>query len=353
MHLVGQVEEAKKAYEEAHTLALEVGDLDQLVFHDWSLARYYSWQGNFLAAEELLKTALRYCSGLSGMFRLKGMKKKIKLDMMTINLIKGSLGTLQSYLESLPAFKQKYKQYELFQMNLFGGFFGLQNNHLDVAKKCFQEILASGDEDHPSKWRKSILLAELADKQGEYVKSKALRAQVLEFVERIPDQKKMHIMYIKALLVGYLAKDGNTEHARELITPLVEYATKYLSLNVANFKYLAGMVELADGDFHKAANYFHESIEDCMLLAELRCCAWSHRALGEIAVVKEDYTVARKYFKSTIELCKMMGLPTECLYYSYTCYIPSKQFNGWKLYKEGNDMFKMGVCEKNLLHLKA
>ncbi|KAG5349030.1 hypothetical protein C0989_006488 [Termitomyces sp. Mn162] len=283
MHFVGQVEEAKKAYKEAQILTLEVGDLDLLVSHDWVLARYYSWQGNFMAAEELLQAALRHCSGLSSVFRVsQKTKNKVKLEMMIVNLIKGRPDTLQSYLQSLPTFKKKYKQYDLFQMNFYGGFLALQNNHLNVAKKCIEEIKASDDENDPWRWRKSILLAELADWKGDYAESKALRAQVLEFIERMPDQKKWYIMNFKALLAGYLAKEGNTEHAQELISPLVEYATKYLSLHTIDFKYLARMVKLADEDFDKAADYFHESIEDCISLEELCYHAWSHRALGEM-----------------------------------------------------------------------
>ncbi|KNZ78753.1 hypothetical protein J132_10241 [Termitomyces sp. J132] len=343
MHFVGQVEEAKKPYKEAQTLALEVGDLDLLVFNNWILAGNYRWQGNYLLAEELLQTALRYCSSLSGMFRLsQKTKKKIKLEMMAINLIRGRPGTLQSYTESLPTLKQKYKQYELLKINFYAGFLALHNNHLEIARKYFTEMQTSDDEDDQHRWRKSIILAELAALEGNYAKSKELQSQMLEFVEKIPDQRKLNIMIIKARLAGYLAKEGNVQHARELINPLIEYSTKNLSLKVINFKYLAGIVELAGEDFDIAANYFNESIEDCISLAELRYCARSHRALGEIAVVKGDFTAARKHFEITTELCKTMGLPIERLYYTYTCYIPSERFDGWSLYKEGNDMFKVG-----------
>ncbi|KAG5348839.1 hypothetical protein C0989_007838, partial [Termitomyces sp. Mn162] len=340
MHFVGQVEEAQKAFEEAQILALEVGDLDLLVFHDWVLAIYYSWQGNFMAAEKILQAALRHCSGLSSMFKVgQKTKNKVQLEMMIVSLIKGRDDTLQSYIQSLPTFKQKCTQYDLFWINFYGGLLALQNNHLDVARKCFEEIKAD-EEDDPSRWRQSILLAELANQEGNYANSKALWAQVLESIERRPDQKNLDVMNIKGPLVGYLAKEGNIEHARELITPLVEYSTKYLSLHTLDFKYLAGMVELADEDFDKAADYFIENIEDCTSLGELCCCAYSHRALGEIAVVKRDFTAASKHFENTMELCKSMGLPTERLYYSYTCYTPSEKFDGWRLYREGNDTFK-------------
>ncbi|KAG5349511.1 hypothetical protein C0989_003354 [Termitomyces sp. Mn162] len=268
-------------------------------------------------------------------------KNQVKLEIMTVSLIKGRVDTLQSYIQSLPTFKMKYTQYDLFWINFYGGFLALHNNHLDIAKKCFEEIKASDDEDDDWRWRKTILLAELADLEGDYTRSQTLWAQVLQVIERRPDQKNLDIMFIKALLAGYLAKEGNTTYARELITPLVEDATKYLSLHTIYFKYLAGMVELTDEDFDKAAEYFNENIEDCISLAELHCCAQSHRALGEIAVARQDFTGARKHFESTMELCKTMGLPTERLYYSYTCYTPSRKFDGWRLYKEGNDMFKI------------
>ncbi|KNZ77092.1 hypothetical protein J132_06989 [Termitomyces sp. J132] len=196
MHFVGQMEEAKKAYKEAQILALEVGDLDLLASHHWILAIYDSIQGNFLAAEELLHTALGYCSGLSGVFRLSRVTKtRIKLQMIIINLIKGRPDTLQS----LPTFKQKYKQYNLYWINFYAGYLALQNNYLDLAKKCFEEIQANGakkcfeeiqandDEDNPWRWIKSILLAESADLEGDYTKSQTLQAQVLEVIERRTD----------------------------------------------------------------------------------------------------------------------------------------------------------------------
>lgn len=96
------------------------------------------------------------------------------------------------------------------------------------------------------------------------------------------------------------------------------------------------MVELANKDFDKAGIYFHEAIKSCLLLAELLYHARSHRALGEIAVIKEDIVGAKKHFEITIELCKAMGLPKEHLYFDYTCCLPSENLDGWKLYQQDN-----------------
>ena len=258
--------------------------------------------------------------------------------MMAINIIKGKTDAVQSYIRSQSTSQRKYKGYRILNyITELVGFHELHNNNLIVAKKCFEGIY-----DDVGDW-KSLLLAELADKQGDNAGAKVLRAQALELIEKGSDQELwVFSMFTKALVAGYLAKEGNTERARCLIDPLVNYATQHLSLRVVRFKYLAGMVELADENFDKAAEYFHQNIDDCTLLAELCFRAYSYRALGEIAVVKRDFETADKHFETTTELCRTMGLPTERLYFDYTCYIPSENFRGWRSYQEGQTYHVQG-----------
>ncbi|KAG6860589.1 hypothetical protein C0995_009585 [Termitomyces sp. Mi166 len=294
MRLMGQIKEADETYTEARVLALDTGHSFSLALMDYSLATGYFKQGNYLAAENLFQSALKNVSRASN--HRQDWKTLMKITMIQLSVIKGMPNILRSHLVVLRTLK-KVCRGDIANIYINAGFMELHDDHLDIAKNCFEEMQKNIGKEEPLWLMASLGLAEVADRQHDYAGSKALRSQLLELLQRVPDQ-----------------------------------TTKYC-------KYLAGMVELADGDLDKAGDYFRETIEDCSLFAELLYRARSHRALGEIAVVKQDMVAARNHFEATIELCKTMGLPKERLYLDYTCCIPNETFGGWKLYQEGHVMF--------------
>ncbi|KAG6899292.1 hypothetical protein C0993_011486 [Termitomyces sp. T159_Od127] len=338
MRVLGQIEEAKNVYVQARTLALEAGDLDQLVFLDGYLAEAYRYRGDLRTAEGLFETALNNCSGFSTLFRLDPRTKAtIELGIIEINILKGRPDAVQRYLNFLSTLKRKRIQLDLSFTNYCAGYLELHNGHLDVAQRFFEEVQASDDEYYYSRRRRFIALADVAYQRGDYAKSKALRAQLLESIKVKPDPENFIIT--KALLAASLAKEGDMDCARKLINPLVKHAAKYVSPEVLILYHLAGMVELTDEKFDEAADYFRKTIEICKSVSVLVIRARSYRALGEISVAKRDLSSAKKNFETTTKLCKTMDLPRERLYFSFTCYVPRKTFDGWNLYQGGHAMF--------------
>ncbi|KAG6875283.1 hypothetical protein C0993_010040, partial [Termitomyces sp. T159_Od127] len=334
---------AKETLAEAQALILLSKDPHLLAHTEYILAFEYYQQGNYLAAEETLQKALSKLSHLSTVFTLstRAWKKLIKIALARLYMIKGIPNSFQDYIDALPMLRKEWYRRYIGCFHLTAGFTELYNNHLDGAKSCFDAMQAGRDNDEPE-WLIGLLgLAEVADKQHDYKESKALRSQLLESVQKMPDQTIAYVNEITAVLAGYLAMEGQVEQARTFILPAVKNASNFLSLNVIKCKYFAGMVELADKNFGKAETYFSEAIEDCISFAELLYNARSHRALGEIAIVKQDMASARNHFEVTIELCKTMGLPKEHLFSDFRCCIPSERFNGWKLYQEGHSMFQV------------
>ncbi|KAG5352400.1 hypothetical protein C0989_002489 [Termitomyces sp. Mn162] len=343
MRLIGQMDEAEEAYTEARMLALEAGNPNLLALVDCSLVAAYYVQGNFQAAEELLHKALRrfHRSSWSTVLRLKRLAfdADLKLLMIQLNMVKGKPNAFQGYLEALPILRKECDSSSIAELHFTAGLHELYNNHPDSAKACFEEMQANVDKDGPAWVMASVGLAEVSDQQGDHGESRAWRARLLELVQVMPGQSTEDVDELTALLAGYLALEGDVKRARKMIILPVTNATQDLSVGVVNCKYLAGMIELTGGDFDKAEEYFHDTIESCTSLAEFLYRARSHRAIGEIFVVKGDLVPARKHFEITDNLCKTMGIPRERLYFGLTCYIPSKTLDGWRIYQEGHAMF--------------
>ncbi|KAG6876391.1 hypothetical protein C0993_003470, partial [Termitomyces sp. T159_Od127] len=343
LHWTGQRNEAKETLAEAQALIFLSKDPHLFAHTEYVLAVGYYQQGNYLAAEETLQKALSKLSHVSTIFTFSThtWKKLIKITLARLYMIQGIPNSFQDYIDALPMLRKEWYRKYISCYHITAGFTELYNKHLDGAKSCFNAMQAGRDNDE-LEWLIGLLgLAEVADQQHNYEESKALRSQLLESVQKMPDQTIPYVNEITALLAGYLAMEGHVEQARTFILPAVKNASNFLTLNTMKCKYFAGMVELAGKNFGKAERYFSEAIEDCFSFAELLYNARSHRALGEIAIVKQDMESARNHFEVTIELCKTMGLPKEHLFSDFRCCIPSERFNGWKLYQEGHSMFQV------------
>ncbi|KAG6875904.1 hypothetical protein C0992_001766, partial [Termitomyces sp. T32_za158] len=336
-HVLGQVKEAEETLTEAWALLPFYGKQSLLAFKRYSLATIYYKQGNYLVAEYTLQKALKKLSCVSAVFvhGIKNARRSIRIALARLYMIRGLPDSFRAYLDALPVLrKERYRRY-VGSIHTTAGFIELHHNHLDIAKNCFKEMQSGIDKDEPDWLMGSLGLAEVADQQHDYAESKALRLQLLESVQRVPDQTIEYVNELTALCAGYLALEGHVEQAQKLILSAIRNASNSLPLNVIKCKYLAGMIELAGGDYNEAEKYFCKAIEDCILFTELLYHARSHRALGEIFMVQQDMVGARHHFDATTELCRAMGLPRERLYFDYACCIPSKNYNGWKLYQEG------------------
>ncbi|KAG6877290.1 hypothetical protein C0993_008790 [Termitomyces sp. T159_Od127] len=338
----GQMERAEETLAEARNLTIHTRDSLLLGYTDFIFAYTCYKHGNYLVSEYTLKKALKKMSWVSAVFSpsIRNWRRHIKAAILCLHMIRGLPGSFQTYFDILPMLRNEWYRGHIGCVQSTAGFNELHNNHLDVAKFCFEEMQAGMDEDEPNWMIGCLGLAEVADQQCDYFKSKMLRSQVLELVQKAPDKTAEYVSELTALLAGYFAMEKRIKEAQKLILAAVKNAS-FLPLNAIKCKYLGGMVELAHEDFDKAENYFCEAIEDCILFAEFLYHARSHRALGEIALVQEDIAGARKHFDATVELCKTMGLPKERLYFDYACCIPNESFDGWKLYQEGHIMFQV------------
>ncbi|KAG6819241.1 hypothetical protein H0H93_013899 [Arthromyces matolae] len=273
----------------------------------------------------------------------KGLNALIRFGMSSVDAAKGIPGASKGALDAVPFFKKVSGPAVISSCYCNAGFAELQDGNLDNAKKYFEQAKACGEEqlEEVEAYATSLaMLAELADHEGDITQAKALRAQAFALVQKMPDQTVVFACQATAIYACYLAMEGNPTHAREIITPAVTNASKQLSGRAVQCKYLAGMVELIDGEFEKSRAYFVDTIEDCISVAELKYRARSQRALGEISVVQGDLVGAKKHFDATAELCNTMGLPKHRLYSDLGCYAPNETFDGWTLYQEGHAMFR-------------
>ncbi|KAG6894334.1 hypothetical protein C0992_006561, partial [Termitomyces sp. T32_za158] len=289
-HVIGQMKEAEETLTEAWALLPFYGKQSLLAFRKYSLATIYYEQGNYLAAEYTLQKALKILSCISAVFAhgAKNARKFIKIALARLYMIRGMPGSFSAYFDTLPVLRKKIYRRYIGSIHTTAGFTELHHNHLDIAKHCFKEMQVGIDKDEPDWLMGSLGLAEVADQQHDYAKSKALRSQLLESVQRVPDQTIEYVNELTALLAGYLAIEGHVEQARKLILPAIRNASDSLPLNAIKCKYLAGMIELTGGDYNEAEKHFCKAIEDCILFTELLYHARSHRALGEIFMIQQD-----------------------------------------------------------------
>ncbi|KAG5336315.1 hypothetical protein C0989_012183 [Termitomyces sp. Mn162] len=339
---IGQKAEAKETFANAQEVLLETRKHGRarLIGVDWAVALIYIEQSNYQAAEKLLRTALKR---LSDTFRPnRDLQVLLRFGLAQIKMFKGDPHASEDFFEALLAYRTVVEDPNVvIPCYCEAGYAQLHDGHLDTAKRYFEEAKAIVDEDSIEGSVMSLLgSAEMADYEGDHTEAKLLRAQALEIIQKMPDHTVAFVNEMTAILAGYLAMEGDAGEARKLIIPAVANASKYPSQHAVRCKYIAGMIYLIDRDFDKARNHFQETVEECVSVEELRIRALSERALGEVAVVEGDLSVAKKRFEVTTDLCKEMGIQKECLYRNLKCYIPNDTFNGWKLYQEGNVAFR-------------
>ncbi|KAG6919352.1 hypothetical protein DXG01_006900 [Tephrocybe rancida] len=343
MRWIGQILEAEAVLAEARTLLLEAGRVgrSQLLFIDWVVASVYSGQGHYKAAEELSHSALKRSST---MFRPDpAVVTYLRLELTRARMLRGTPGTSKDILKAARSRSiEKNPAIKSFAW-FIAGFAEINDGHLDLAKQYFQEAQTQAAADKELGQPFAMALGGLVDvavRQGNQVESKALRTQALGLIHQMPDETIPFVSEAIALVAGYLSMEGDVEQARKLVGPAVVNALKHMSGPAVVSTYLAGCVELIGGDLAKAGDYFRQTVENCILVAEVIFRARSERALGEIAVVKKDFKAARTHFEATTELCVTIGIPADCLYREFTCYMLSETFDGWKLYQEGHPMFR-------------
>ncbi|KAG6906629.1 hypothetical protein DXG01_012845 [Tephrocybe rancida] len=346
MRWTGQSSEADNVFEEARCVLLEARrpGRARLSMVYWGVGMMHFRQGNYIAAEEQFLLALKWCPAMP--FTLKrATEVLIKASLSAVDTLRGKPTISKEWLEAISVIKKMQIPGFLLVFCRTAGIVGLNEGHLDLAEKYFLEAQAVDGEDITFSIDALIWQGEVADRQFEYTKSTVLRARAFEILQKKTDHTKGSVIVLVSILAGYQAMEGDVERAREFVVPAVANTVKHFSGKVVIASYMAGCIEMLGGHFDAAGSYFRQTIEHCISVSELIFRARSERALGEIAVVKKDFTGARAHFEATSELCKLMGVPKDCIYRELRCHQLSKTFDGWKLYQEDHAIFHTGRRE--------
>ncbi|KAG6907094.1 hypothetical protein DXG01_010543 [Tephrocybe rancida] len=364
MRFVGETSQADEALIKARDLLLKAGRIGraELLVTEWRIGMFYLEQDNYIATEGLFRFASKRGSTKFGTSRT-GEAFLLKAGLSSVSTFRGRSGGSKHCLKAIPLMEKMGQPDILVVLWRLAGIAELNDGHLDLAQKYFLEAQAVGGagelesspirgtggtdsypihgageiESHP---RTFLWLAEVADRQGKYADSKALRANSLELIQKnLPNIKnKAYAIGLVSILACYLARDGNIVGAQELIAPAVENAANQLSIYSVIATYLAGCIELIAGNFDLARDYFQQTFDDCVSVSEFSTRARTQRALGELAIIRRDFAAARTHFDATSELCTFMGIPKDGMYRDYGCYRLGDAFNGWNLYQEDLDL---------------
>ncbi|KAG6906710.1 hypothetical protein DXG01_012476 [Tephrocybe rancida] len=337
MRWTEQSSEADRALEEARVVCLQARRVGRgyLSVIDWGLGMVYLEQGNYMAAEELCRSALKLCPAMYTFKRAT--EVFIKASLSKVDTLRGKSTTSKECREAITILKKIQIPRLLLRCCCTAGIVELNEGHLDLAEKYFLKAQTVDGEDIEFSTKALMWLGEVTDRRFEYTKSMALRALAFEVLQKTTYHTEACAINLISIIAGYLAMEGNVERARELVIPAVANTAKHFSGKVVKASYMAGCIEMLGGDFDAAASYFQQNIDGCISVSELAFRARSERALGEIAVVRKDFSAARAHFEATSELCKLMGVPKDCMYREFRCYQLSETFYGWKLYQEDHE----------------
>ncbi|KAG6824058.1 hypothetical protein H0H92_008159 [Tricholoma furcatifolium] len=346
MRSIGQTKESEQVITEARALFTGAGKAGSqfLVHLDWMIASAYRVKGNFVAAGKMYNSALEK-SRTASLFQPKS------LNELLVALIKDGQGAVDvqtgqpNGAKLCDAALQVFKRHSEPPLVVVpclcrAALAKICDGRLDIARKYLEEGKALVDESQLELFAMCVIrLAELDDLEGKHAEAKALRAQCLKLVLTLSEG--MVFSLFLAYHANYLAMEGDVSMARELMRPALAVAAKYPSSASIDVAYLAGCTELIAGEFDKAKDYFQQAIEGGVLIEEFTCRARSERALGEIAIVKQDIKAASAHFQTVSELCKFSGTPEDCLYRHHASYRLNETFDGWTLYREGHPMFNV------------
>ncbi|KAG6808552.1 hypothetical protein H0H92_003756 [Tricholoma furcatifolium] len=337
--------ESEQVITEARALFTEAGKAGSqfLVHLDWTIATAYCVQGNFVAAGKMYNSALE--KSRTARFQPKSLNEllvaSIKDGQGVVDIETGQPNGAKLCDAALQVFKRRSEPPLLVVPCLCRAAWAkIWDGRLDIARKYLEEGKALVDESQPEFFAMCVIgLAELNDLEGKHAEAKALRAQCLKLALTLSEG--IIFSWCLAYHANYLAMEGDVSMARELMRPALPVAAKYPSSGSIDVPYLAGCTELIAGEFDKAKDYFQQATECGVLTEEFTCRARSERALGEIAIVKQDIKAASAHFQTVSELCKFSGTPEDCLYRHHASYRLNETFDGWTLYREGHPMFNV------------
>ncbi|KAG1764263.1 hypothetical protein EV702DRAFT_110804 [Suillus placidus] len=152
-----------------------------------------------------------------------------------------------------------------------------------------------------------------------------------KLVEMFEGQYSDGVLWYTVQKAIVASKQGNHDLARELIHKASEPFQFFALRNARAFlhrSYGSALIELAAGEYDKAASQFTATIEGCNMQGNLHVKAFSIRGVGEIAFVHGDFVLAAQRFAEARSLCAEMGVPPCHLYSCLPFHALSNRFEG-------------------------
>ncbi|KAG1821451.1 hypothetical protein EV424DRAFT_1556078 [Suillus variegatus] len=303
-----QLTEGMKAFKTAKALYLTVDDHENAAHCVVQCADIYRCQGRFIQSQQVLE-AFQHADSWTF---LSEASKAYVLYFSD----KARMYTLTAFVDELFVKSREDRDWGLpsniwyWRANFYhGGDFVQANTHLeDLLPQC----PSTGD----LFARRDVLegLAQIAFCEGRLSDAMDILHQLVEMFEGQYSDGVLWYTVQKAIVAS---KQENHDLARELIHKSSEPFQFFALRNARAFlhrSYGSALIELAAGEYDKAASQFTATIEGCNMQGNLHAKAFNIRGLGEVAFVQGDFVLAAQRFAET------RCLPFHAL---------SSRFEGW------------------------
>ncbi|KAG1791257.1 uncharacterized protein HD556DRAFT_1387020 [Suillus plorans] len=328
-----QLTEGMKAFKTAKALYLTVDDHENAAHCIVQCADIYRCQGRFIQSQQVLEAfqhadSWTFLSEASKAYVLY-FSDKARMYTLTAFMDELFVKSGEDRDWGLPS-KIWYWRAKFYH----GGDIVQANAHLeDLLSQC----PSTGDLFS----RRDVLegLAQIAFCEGRLSDAMDILHQLVEMFEGQYSDGVLWYTVQKAIVAS---KQENHDLARELIHKASEPFQFFALCNARAFlhrSYGSALIELAAGEYDKAASQFTATIEGCNMQGNLHAEAFNIRGLGEVAFVQGDFVLAAQRFAETRSLCVEMGVPPYHLYSCLPFHALSSRFEGWGLFLEGRSSF--------------
>ncbi|HJQ22555.1 MAG TPA: tetratricopeptide repeat protein [Blastocatellia bacterium] len=266
VHMVlGELSEAKQAYQESLAIARYDNDLDLIAVLVHNLAMLAQDQGDYEEARRLYNESLE-------------IKKRLD-DQNGIAVTLHELGRLTQRQDDYEEARRLYSESLEIKKRL--------GNQSGIAKSLHQ-------------------LAMLARNQGDYEEARRLYSESLEIKKRLDDQSGIAISLHQ---LAMLAQDkGDNEEARRLYNESLEIEQRLGNQSgIAISLHQLAMLALRQGDYEEARRLYSESLEIEQRLGNQSGIAATLHELGRLARYENDYEESKRLYNESLAMKRKLG----------------------------------------------
>jgi len=289
--------------------------------------------GNHFLADEALREASTLAHSLNDRFD----EALLNHDLSRILFLRGNISEATSLMASAEEyFRSNNKHIHLVNLLLDWINVFLYEKDFDSAR----EILGRAEEldrMHNGGRRSRELLNKKASIEGwagniaaamnvlDEVTGDELRPRALEF------DWYVHAWRAKA---SYAATTGSFDDARIFLAQAIKLQSETGNESPTD-NLLAAYVELYSGELDRAGKLLETMLEEDDQV-NIQFTGFTHRALGEVALLQEDKSEAVTHFAQVVSMCNASGRAPKLLYAnSYHYFSLSAEYDGWTRYLDG------------------